>query len=146
MMKDEKLPITNHELPFRFEIRLQNYHSGKCVMMTRALFSRDAKLDTGGAGILRAEGFIPKLNGDVRLVFEFVGKATRAATSRVWVAVLVERLTDDNQADVVLRGKVGNLRGVNDTRDMLNYLERAGDGHGLVAEGKTDSLFAVVNG
>lgn len=133
-------------LPARFQIRLQNYHRGKGIVMTSAFFPRDAKLDARGAGILRAEGFVPKLDGDVRLILEFVGKATRAATSGIRIAVLVEGLPDDDQADIVLHGKVGNLRGIDGTGDMLNHPERTGDGRRLITERKPDSFFAVING
>jgi hypothetical protein len=65
-------------------------------MMARAFFLRDAKLDTRGAGILRAEGFVPEFDGDVCLIFEFFGKATCAATSGIRITVLVEGLTDND--------------------------------------------------
>jgi len=140
-----KFTVIDLRFSIGFKVGLKDDDGGKGIMMTCTFFPRDAKLDARGTGVLRAEGFVPKSDRDVRLVFEFVGKATRAATSGIWIAVFVERLTYHNQNSVVLHGKVGNLRGINRTRNMLDHLKWTGNGGSLVAESKPDSLFAVVN-
>lgn len=128
-----------------FKIGLQYYHRGEFVLVTGPFFAGDTEFDAGGAGDLRAVGFIPQFDGDVGLVAEFIGEATRAPACGIWVAVFVVGLTDDDQADFVLRGDIRNLCGIDHARNVFDDFQWASDGGGWVAEGKPDALFAVVN-
>ena len=81
-------------------------------MMTRALFARDAEFDAAGAGILRAEGFVPHLDGEVCLEAQGFGESRRAAACRVGMAVLIKGLADEDERRLVFGCQRGHLRGV----------------------------------
>ena len=132
-------------VPPGFKIRLQNNHRCEFILMACAFSAGNTELDAGGAGSLGAEGFIPHFNGNGRLISEFVGKAGGAAACGVGIAVFVKGLADDDQTDFILHGNLRNLRRIDQTRNMLNDFQRAGNGGGGIAEREADPLFAVVN-
>lgn len=83
-MKDEL------QIAFGFKIGLQDHNGGEGILVTCSFFSGNAKFDTRGTRILCAEGFIPEFDGNVRLVFQFIGETTSAATCGIWIAVVVK--------------------------------------------------------
>jgi len=131
-------------LPVYFQVRLQNHHRRERILMACAFFARDAKGDAALAGILRAEGFVPHLDGDVGLEREGFGKTRSGSSCHVGVSFFVEGLADDDESRFVLGGERGHLRRVHGTGDVGDHFQRGGDGGGWVAEGKADALFTVV--
>ncbi len=111
--------------------------------MPRAFLARDSHLDDRRARVLRAERFVEQLNRDLSLLAQRVGKFRGASACEIRLPFLVERLTDDDQADFVFSGKVRHLRRVEQTRHMLDDFEWAGNRRSRVAERETDPLFAM---
>ena len=84
------------------EVGLQDDGSGYLIQVTAALLARDIHLDASRARFLRAEGFVPHLNGGISLSLQCFGKAGCPAAGQVRLPVLVEGLADDDQPGLVL--------------------------------------------
>ena len=97
----------------RIKIGLQDDGRGDLVEVTGALFTRNVHLDAGSARLLRAEGFVPHLNWDVRLTVECLGEARCAAARQVGLSAFIKGLANDDQPGSVFCCNGRHLRRVN---------------------------------
>ena len=65
--------------------------------------------------------------------FELIGKTRCAPASGIGLAIFIKGLSDDDQLDIILRGDLRDLRGIDGARDVLHNFERAGNGGGCIA-------------
>jgi len=116
------------------------------IEVTGAFFSRHAHRNARGASGLGAEGFIPEKDGEVGLFAEGASKSRGAASLEGRFALVVERLSHDDEFRAAFAGNVRDLRGIEISLDMAEDGKRVRDCARLVTDGDADSFFSGVYG
>lgn len=113
--------------------------------MTGALFARDTHFNDGLTRLLGGERFIEQLNRDGGLLAQGGGKFGGATPGEIWLSFLIERLTDDNQPNLIFSGEGCHLRRIQPARNMPEDGQGAGKCRRRVAERETNPFFAVIH-
>ena len=82
----------------------------------------------GRARFLRGEGFVPKNHLNIGLGLQGFGKTPGAAPFKGGMAIIVERLPDNDETSIVRFCNFRNGRSVQQAGNVVEHCQRVGDG------------------